>query len=207
MAASCRGDGAEIRTWSRAVTIKSGGKKAPWWAASKREKSPTYSVTHRKKHTHRHKHTVRHPPAGRKMSFPSADDSIFRPAVQHSHSRPLTEGLNSKKRIVSERLMLSTCRALRVGWKEAFEIEQWTSTHGIAAAATAARFIFWDSRTISFDNHINKWKAIPSTTERTEFSSTLASFHKKRKYQRQRSWKLKTFKKELYCPPSLSERL
>lgn len=50
-------------------------------------------------HTHAELH---HPPAGRKMSFLSIDDSIFSPMVQHSHSRPLTKGPNLKKRIVSE---------------------------------------------------------------------------------------------------------
>lgn len=55
--------------------------------------------------THSHTHTeLHHPPAGRKMSFLSVDDSIFSPMVQHFHSRPLTKGLNLKKRIVSGKL-------------------------------------------------------------------------------------------------------
>lgn len=60
---------------------------------------------HRAAHTQTHTHTeLDHPPAGRKMSFLSVDDSIFSPMVQHFHLRPLTKELNLKKRIVSVEL-------------------------------------------------------------------------------------------------------
>ena len=57
------------------------------------------------RHSHTNTHTERrHPPAGRKMSFHGADDSIFSPMVQHFDSRPLTKRLNLKKRIVPGKL-------------------------------------------------------------------------------------------------------
>ncbi len=82
---------------------------------------------HRAAHTNTHRE-LHHPPAGRKMSFLSADDSIFSPMVQHFYSRPLTKGLNLKKRIVSGKLtnVLYT-QGLMSGMKASF----WNVTENV----------------------------------------------------------------------------
>lgn len=66
---------------------------------------------------------LHHPSAGRLLSFPHIDDSIFSPVVLLLHRRPLRERVNGKKRTVSGRLtnVLDT-RGLMSGIKPAFEM-------------------------------------------------------------------------------------